>query len=44
MGEMGDMLDLKDIDPENDDDSRRYCDACEVEVHNNHNWLVHLVG
>ena len=26
------------------DDDRRYCDACEVEVHSNHNWLVHLAG
>ena len=38
LAEVGDMLDLED------DNNRRYCDACEVEVHSNHNWLVHLAG
>ena len=33
-----------EMDSVEEDNSRRYCEACEVMVHNNHNWLMHMAG
>ena len=34
------MTDGKD----GEEDTRRYCEACEVMVHNNYSWLLHIAG
>ena len=47
IGQVGSTLnegEFESVDLTENTESRRYCDACEVEVHNNHNWLLHIAG